>query len=609
MADKDNSKTYHYDTYLAKTNNANSLKCNETKTCSNASSLMHNPTSKQSIDSSKCCCCTLSSRSATFWASFLTNLGICTLLFGYTLLGSFIFLAIEGGASQMQQRTLASTTRQIKPAQSTNNNIHVNNINNHSKNVSLSPAAMQDVVEVRDRCVENIWDVTVSLNVLYRENWTRLAASEIAKFQDQLIKRLIDDMSSQMETLSPSTGAITVSTHQLTPGVVYDYDWSFARAFLYSLTVLTTIGYGTIAPRTTLGRVVTLAYALFGIPLTLIYLSSTGGVLARLARRVFSRALCCCLCSNCGYCCYDEKRMAEKERKMKKKRQQMEMRVQQLALQEPYYVRSGTLTNNNSKNNIHSPEKHPPTILLPPDIDSLSTSESHTSSMHGLSILAPISLCLCMMIVYIVIGALVLYRLEEWPMMDGIYFCFMALSTIGFGDLMPGLRKDSTATLWFCSIYIMSGMALTAMCFNVLHDEIMHRIKHVVDIKSANSLNHQRTPTSLIYAPETELNVIKDCTISHELIPIVTMNANGVHQHQYHSSTLPEMLDNIPDMTQYENNESVMLSQLDIFQQQQIQPIVTSTSVTLSPPSQVVNIMTGVYTLQEEPEETDDNAI
>lgn len=70
----------------------------------------------------------------------------------------------------------------------------------------------------------------------------RLAASEIAKFQDQLIKRLIDDMSSQMETLSPSTGAITVSSHQLTPGVVYDYDWNFARAFLYSLTVLTTIG-------------------------------------------------------------------------------------------------------------------------------------------------------------------------------------------------------------------------------------------------------------------------------------------------------------------------------------------------------------------------------
>lgn len=52
----------------------------------------------------------------------------------------------------------------------------------------------------------------------------------------------MDDMSSQMETMSPSTGAITVSAHQLTPGVMYDYDWNFARAFLYSLTVLTTIG-------------------------------------------------------------------------------------------------------------------------------------------------------------------------------------------------------------------------------------------------------------------------------------------------------------------------------------------------------------------------------
>jgi amino acid permease len=48
-------------------------------------------------------------------------------------------------------------------------------------------------------------------------------------------------------------------------------------------------GYGNIAPRTTLGRVVTLAYAVLGIPLTLIYLSSTGGVLAKVARGVFSR--------------------------------------------------------------------------------------------------------------------------------------------------------------------------------------------------------------------------------------------------------------------------------------------------------------------------------
>lgn len=59
--------------------------------------------------------------------------------------------------------------------------------------------------------------------------------------------------------------------------------------FLVSSCFIIFPGYGNIAPRTTLGRIVTLGYAVLGIPLTLVYLSSTGGVLARVARGVFSR--------------------------------------------------------------------------------------------------------------------------------------------------------------------------------------------------------------------------------------------------------------------------------------------------------------------------------
>lgn len=72
MADKD-TRPYHYEPYPAKTNNS-SVKRNELKGAA-------------ADGGSKCCCCTISARSASFWASFLTNLGICTLLFGYTLLG------------------------------------------------------------------------------------------------------------------------------------------------------------------------------------------------------------------------------------------------------------------------------------------------------------------------------------------------------------------------------------------------------------------------------------------------------------------------------------------------------------------------------------------
>lgn len=232
-------------------------------------------------------------------------------------------------------------------------------------------------------------------------------------------------------------------------------------------------GYGSIAPRTSLGKAVTMGYAMLGIPLTLLYLSSVGSILSHVARGVFSRALCCCLCSNCGYCCYDEKRMAEKEKRMKKKRQQMELQ-QQLGLQEPFYVRS----NSNFSNSLHSPLRDGVK-----EVDSLSCTDNESkTSMHGWSILAPILLCLIIMFIYICLGTFALYKLENWSILDGFYFCFMSLTTIGFGDMVPGsdpfLQYESNTTIWFCSIYIMSGMALTAMCFNVVHDEIVHRLKH-----------------------------------------------------------------------------------------------------------------------------------
>ena len=45
----------------------------------------------------------------SFLKGFVINLGICALLVAYTLLGSFIFLAIEGGSDVLQQRILATT--------------------------------------------------------------------------------------------------------------------------------------------------------------------------------------------------------------------------------------------------------------------------------------------------------------------------------------------------------------------------------------------------------------------------------------------------------------------------------------------------------------------
>ncbi|XP_028396082.1 potassium channel subfamily K member 1-like [Dendronephthya gigantea] len=51
-------------------------------------------------------------------------------------------------------------------------------------------------------------------------------------------------------------------------------NWNFASAFLYSGTLVTTIGYGDIAPLSDKGKIFTIVFALFGIPMTAILLTA-----------------------------------------------------------------------------------------------------------------------------------------------------------------------------------------------------------------------------------------------------------------------------------------------------------------------------------------------
>ncbi|XP_054257228.1 TWiK family of potassium channels protein 7-like [Macrosteles quadrilineatus] len=392
----------------------------------------------------------------------MSNLMICAILIGYTFIGAVIFLIVEGDSGFY---SISSRSK-------------IHSVTGQNRRPASNATWLARISEEsRAKTVENIWDITVSLNILYRENWTRLAAQEITRFQEQLVQKLTEEMASRSYSHDPRQQKV---------------DWNLAKAFLYSLTVLTTIGYGNITPRTTLGKAVTMGYAALGIPLMLIYLSSMGSLLSNCARHIFTRSLCCCLCSNCGYCCYDEKRMQEKERRMRKKREQKEYEQQLQTIrhhQEPFYVRSPSSTfTTSTSNNMHSPVRvESDGIKL--DSECLSADTSVLETKPGASCLAPLTLCFLIMITYICGGAVILCRLESsWSFLDSIFFCFMTLSTIGFGDSIPSAsvlstkigsgRTGGSLIIWFCSLYILAGMALTAMCFNVVHDEIVHKLKH-----------------------------------------------------------------------------------------------------------------------------------
>ncbi|EDS36514.1 conserved hypothetical protein [Culex quinquefasciatus] len=72
--------------------------------------------------------------------------------------------------------------------------------------------------------------------------------------------------------------------------------WSFSGGFLYSLTVITTIGYGNIVPRTEWGKIATIFYAIIGMPLFLLYLSNIGDILAKSFKWTYAKF---CLCQVC----------------------------------------------------------------------------------------------------------------------------------------------------------------------------------------------------------------------------------------------------------------------------------------------------------------------
>ena len=94
----------------------------------------------------------------------------------------------------------------------------------------------------------------------------------------------------------------------------------------------------------------------------------------------------------------------------------------------------------------------------------------------------PVSICLVIIAGYIFAGAVLFTLWEDWDYLTGSYFCFITLSTIGFGDIVPGTDMDkwnSHEKLVLCALWLAFGLSLLAMCFNLMQEEVKEKCKWI----------------------------------------------------------------------------------------------------------------------------------
>ena len=95
----------------------------------------------------------------------------------------------------------------------------------------------------------------------------------------------------------------------------------------------------------------------------------------------------------------------------------------------------------------------------------------------------PLTITMAIIAGYIFMGALLFGVWEGWDPLKASYFCFVTISTIGFGDVVPGSANFQNASdqwkMVGAAVYMLFGMAILSMCFSLIQEEISAKFRWI----------------------------------------------------------------------------------------------------------------------------------
>jgi len=203
----------------------------------------------------------------------------------------------------------------------------------------------------------------------------------------------------------------------------FTVSWDYVQSIFFSTTILTTIGYGNIAPVTFAGRLFCIFFAIVGIPFTLSVMADIGAILASLVTLMWKN--------------YKEKviPLMEKYKIMKPKPEGSEEEEEQEA---------------GFKDNL--------------------------KTAGG---------AVAFLVAFIGFGAYFFSVFEEdLSFFNAFYFTFITMLTIGFGDIVPDIVGDKTMYMLLCIVYIMVGLTCTTTIIEIIRQQVAESSRKMQELRA-----------------------------------------------------------------------------------------------------------------------------